>query len=119
MSMRMAAKTALHSSFKQHRVGAVIVKGGNILSVGFNTRQPSSVLGTPTRHAEASAILKLMKEQRQHELVGSSIFVTRFTAGGRVGLARPCHHCMGLIRASGLKRIYYTTNEGTTESITL
>lgn len=119
MSMRMAAKTALHSTFKQHRVGAVLVKGGNILSTGFNTRQPSSVLGTPTRHAEASCILKLMKEQRQHELVGSSIYVTRFTAGGRVGLARPCNACMGLIQASGIKRIYYTTNEGTTESISL
>jgi deoxycytidylate deaminase len=117
MSMRMAAKAAKESTFKQHRLGAVIVKGGNILATGFNTRQPSSLLKTATRHAEASAILKLLKKGRQHDLVGSSLFVSRFTSGGRIGLSRPCDHCMGLIRSVGIKEVWYTTDEGTTERL--
>jgi len=119
VSFRIANKQALKSTFKQHRVGAVLVKGGNILATGFNTKQPSKVLGTPTRHAEASAILKLLKEGRQHELVDSILFVSRYTAGGRLGLARPCDSCMGLIQAVGIKTVSYTTNEGTTERIKL
>ena len=115
--MRMAAKAAMNSKFEQHRVGAVIVKGGNILATGFNSRQPSSLLGTPTRHAEGAAILTMLKEHRQHDLVGSSIYVTRFTRGGRVGLSRPCDACMGLIRAVGIRNITYTTDTGLTETI--
>jgi len=117
MSMRMAAKAAMQSKFEQHRVGAVIVKGGNILATGFNSRQPSSVLGTPTRHAEGAAILTMLKEHRQHDLVGSSLYVTRFTRGGRIGLSRPCPACMGLIQAVGIRSVTYTTDEGQTEVI--
>lgn len=115
MSFRMANKVALKSTFKQHRVGAVIVKGGNILSTGYNSRQPSGLLKTETRHAEAAAILKLLKEGRQHELVGSSMYVSRFTRGGRLGISRPCSNCELLIRSVGIREVFFINEEGTTE----
>ncbi len=113
----MALKTALKSSFEQHRIGAVIVKGSRILSTGYNQRRPSNILKNPTLHAEAAAILKLLKAGRQHDLVGSTIYVSRITPGGRVALAKPCYNCMALIKSVGINRIYYTTNDNTTESI--
>lgn len=112
--MRMAAKAAFKSSFKQHRVGAVIVKGGNILSTGFNSRQPSKLLGTYTRHAEASAILALLKDRRLSDLAGSDIYVTRYTAGGVCSMARPCPSCYKLIRSVGISHIFYTDKLGST-----
>jgi deoxycytidylate deaminase len=107
MSFRMASKEAAKSQHNQHRLGAVIVKGDRILSTGFNQLRPSSTLRTKTLHAEAAAILKLLKEGRLSTLAGSEIYVTRFTRGGAIGCSRPCPDCMELIRTVGIRRIHY------------
>lgn len=116
MSFRIASREALKSSFEQHRLGAVIVKGSRILATGFNSRRYSKIIGTKTLHAEASAVLKLLKQRRLHDLVGSEIYVTRYTKGGAVGMARPCSHCLNLLRGVGISRMHYTTDYGTTVS---
>jgi deoxycytidylate deaminase len=110
--IRIAEKEAKKSSFKQHRMGAVIVKSGNIISTGYNSKQPSKLLGTPTRHAEASAILKILKQRNQTSLAGAELYVTRFTPSGTISMARPCLACMDLIRAVGIKRIHYSNSSG-------
>lgn len=115
MSIRRATLEAVKSCFRQHKVGAVVAKGSRILSTGYNSRQHSSLLQTSTRHAEAAAILKILKERRQHDLVGADLFVTRITGGGRVGMAKPCRACEGLARSVGIRKVFYTTNENTTE----
>jgi deoxycytidylate deaminase len=109
----------MKSEFKQHRLGAVIVKGNRILATGFNKYGYNSVTRQPTMHAEASAVLKLLKQRRLADLMGAEIYVTRFTRGGRVGLARPCIDCMAILRSCGISRVHYTTNEGLTLSETL
>lgn len=119
MSFRIASKEAAKSQHRQHKVGAVIVKGGNIVSVGYNQIRPSSFLRTPTLHAEAAAILKLLKEGRLSTLAGSEIYVTRFTRGGSVGIAKPCGACRDLISSVGISRIHYTTNFGGTVTETI
>lgn len=116
MSFRIAKREALKSNFKQHRLGAVIVKGNRILSTGYNSRRYSKIIGTETLHAEAAAILKLLKERRLHDLSGSEIYVTRYTGGGNVGLARPCERCRELILSCGIRMVHYTGNCGTTIS---
>jgi deoxycytidylate deaminase len=116
MSFRAASKQAIKSPFKQHKLGAVIVKGRRILASGFNSLRPSRLLETPHLHAEASAILKLLKERRLHDLLGAEIYVTRFTRGGSVGCSKPCPTCHNLIRSVGIKRIHYINAEGVTES---
>lgn len=112
MSFRIASLNAKKSKHTQHKLGAVIVKGDRILSVGFNQLRPSSVLKTQTLHAEAAAILKLLKEGRLSTLAGSDMYVTRFTRGGAVGLARPCGACRDLCRSVGIVRVHFTTNSG-------
>ena len=92
----------------------MVAKGNRILATGYNTLQPSHLLKTETRHAEASAILKLLKEGRLHDLAGSTLYVSRFTRGGRVGLSRPCFLCHELINSVGIREVFYTTDEGTT-----
>jgi deoxycytidylate deaminase len=115
MSFRIAEKIAKQSPHHQHKLGAVIVKGNRILSTGYNSLRSSSIIGTPTLHAESAAILKLLKEGRQTELVGTDIYVTRFTRGGSVGMAKPCMACADLIRSVGIRRCFYSTQLGTTE----
>lgn len=113
MSFRIAFKQAAKSNHNQHKLGAVIVKGHRILATGFNSLRPSRITKTHTLHAEAAAILQLLKERRLEDLSGSEIYVTRFTRGGSVGLARPCDACMSLIRSVGISEVHYTTEEGT------
>lgn len=119
MSIRMASKIALKSAYKQHRLGAVVVKGGNILSTGYNQLRPSRLIGTATLHAEAAAILELLKNQRQHEAIGAVIYVSRWTRGGRIGLAKPCDKCMDLLRSVGISTVYFTTDDQVTEKLRL
>lgn len=112
----MAAREAMKSGFKQHRLGAVIVKGSRILATGFNKRGYNSVSHKPTMHAEASAILKLLKQRRLHDLVGAEIYVTRYTRGGVVGMARPCPDCWALINSVGITKVHFTSETGETVS---
>lgn len=119
MSFRIAAKQAKKSPHKQHKLGAVIVKGSRILAVGYNSLRPSSLLGTHTLHAEAAAVLKLLKARRLSDLAGAEMYVTRFTRGGSVGLSKPCIHCRSLLASVGIRTVYYTTDEGTTEEMKL
>lgn len=113
MSTAIASKVALKSTQK-HRLGCVITKGGRVISTGFNQMRPSRIIGRPTLHAEAAAILKVLNERRQHDLVGSHLYVSRWTTGGRIGMARPCAECMGLIRSVGIRTVHYTNDDGRT-----
>lgn len=112
MSFRIASKQAKKSQHRQHKLGAVIVKGGRILSTGYNSLRPSLELKTETLHAEAAAVLKLLKARRLADLSGAEMYVTRFTRGGRVGLACPCSDCRALLTSVGVRRVYYTTDTG-------
>lgn len=119
MSFRIAAKTAKQSPHKQHRLGAVIVKGHRILSTGYNEIRYSKTIGKNTLHAEASAIKQLLDRRALVDLVGSDLYVTRFTRGGVVGMAKPCESCMALITSVGIRRIYYTQDGGNVGTIKL
>lgn len=89
-------------------MGAVLVdRKGNVVSSGFNSYRTHPKYGTqktPYRymHAEGSCIYNAVKKGKKTE--GCSIFV--FRKNWR--LARPCAHCMELIREAGIQNIYYT-----------
>lgn len=115
MSLRIAQKQALKSPHRQHRMGAVITKNGRILSTGYNEIRHSKTIGKNTLHAEASAIKKLLDARSLCSLIGSTMFVTRFTRGGRIGMAKPCVECASLIRSVGIRNVYYTDDSGNTQ----
>ena len=114
--MNVAYKIALGSTFERHKLGAVIIKGGSVISTGYNSIRHTREIGKSTLHAEEAAIIKLLKSRRQHLLVGAELYVCRTRPNGTCGLSRPCARCMSLIKAVGIKRVFYTTDEGT-ESI--
>ena len=119
MSFRVASKEAKKSKHKQHKLGAVIEKNGRVLSTGYNQLRPSAYLNTPTLHAEASAILKLLKERRLHDLLNSDLYVIRYTRGGSVGCSRPCPDCLRLCMAVGIRRIHYIGSDNHTQTLKL
>lgn len=114
MSFKKAFETAEHSPFLQHRVGAVVVKKGRVLSTGYNEIRWNQRLRKENIHAEESAIVKLLQARRLSSLHGADIYVSRITPGGRSGIAKPCPTCQNLIKAVGIRRIFYTTDGGAT-----
>lgn len=118
--IRIASKQASRASADlRHKLGAVIVKSGRVLSTGCNEIRYSRELKNPTVHAEEAAILKLLKAKRLSDLAGADIYVSRVTTSGNCRLARPCSRCMGLIKSVGLSKVIYTNDVGGTETLSL
>ena len=98
----------------------MVVRGSRVLACGCNRIGFARLL--PNRafacsvHAEASAILQILKERRQDQLIGATIYVSRIGRGGEPRLAKPCKCCADLIRSVGISRVVYTqTGAGVSE----
>lgn len=113
--IRLASLIANKSKHK-FRVGAVIVKGGRIVSSGCNkVGHPSSNRIYASVHAEEQAIHNLLIRNDLHTLANSVIYVSRIGADGRTRMAKPCDLCHKMIQSVGIKRIVYTTDTGIKE----
>lgn len=108
--MNMAREVAKKSLDPNTKVGACVVKNGEVLSLGFNDipkgypskKFPWARIGNPLEtkylfviHAELNSITsyKGLKE----DLEGATIYVTLF----------PCNECAKLIIQSGIKEVIY------------
>lgn len=102
----------------EYHLAAVLVKGGQVLSTGFNGSRPNSFTRTFaasdhvfSTHAECDAILRA---RRKIDLRGSKMYVGRISKKiCRIGLARPCDMCFEAARLYGIKRVYYTIDDST------
>jgi deoxycytidylate deaminase len=57
-------------------------------------------------HAEMLAVLN----SRDHN--AHSLYVARALADGKPANAQPCKICMAMIRSTGIRRVYYTVDDG-------
>ena len=103
--MNMAIEFSKLSYCMRSRVGAVIVKDGNVISCGYNGT-PSGFEndcecdgGNTTKpevlHAESNCITKLAKSTQSSD--NSDLYVTM----------APCFDCAKLIIQSGIKNVFY------------
>lgn len=75
-------------------IGATIVKDGQIIGEGYNTREKNNdVMG----HAEINAIKDASKKLNNWNLQGSVMYVT----------LKPCSMCLSVIRESRIDFVYY------------
>ena len=107
-------KSLAQKSQHKYKVGAAIVKGRKIVSLGHNSHKTSPYIKhnisdttlVDRLHAEMSCICK-----SQNDISGSKIYVGRLSPSGFKN-ARPCKLCMSMIREAGIKEVYYSTNDG-------
>lgn len=107
--LNRAITQAEQAPHEQWRVGAVLVKGGSLLSVGFNRyrNDPSQVeLSGVSYHAEAVAIRKAGYVE------GATLYVARVTRSGDLGSAKPCARCQSLLEKHGVHTVVWTTPDG-------
>jgi len=75
------------------RTDGVIVKSTNL----------STQLPQPRGHAEARVMLKAGW--------GSTVYVARVMKNGELALSKPCANCERMMRARGVKKVYYSISQ--------
>lgn len=107
--MRLALKQASLATHDKWKVGAVLVRGGSLISTGFNRyRNHPMHVGADgvSYHAEEVALA------RAGDPRGSTIYVARVTKSGILGMAKPCGMCQQLLLDNGVRTVVYTTPLG-------
>ena len=84
-------------------VGAVVVKGGEIVGRGFNKRETHN---SPIGHAEIEAIHNAAKNLGDWRLNGCDIYVT----------LEPCPMCAGAIINARIDRVFFGAYDSTSGS---
>ena len=119
---RAAKSVSELSDYPKHKIGAVVVSKHRIISSGFNSNIKTHPLQKKYNqyrfaedsahkcHAELSALLPLIKDDV--DLADASIFTYRKHKNGDLACSRPCKSCMELIKDVGIKKIFYTTEDG-------
>ena len=79
-------------------VGAVIVKDGNVLAFGYNTKEKNKNV---LEHAEINAIREAQKNFNNWNLNGSDMYVT----------LNPCSMCMEVIKQARISNVYYLASK--------
>lgn len=92
-----AANVAVESDYL-YQLGALVFKGGKILSLGHNK------IGS---HAEVDALNQL----KPHQTRGADLLVVRVSKTG-LAMSKPCPICQIVIKNRGIKRVFYTTRNG-------
>lgn len=88
--LKTAYRMATKSTHPHHKMGAVVVRGGAVLSSAAN-------LGSWGRHAEVRAL-------RPHtDYTGATVYVVRLN--GRV--SEPCEVCKETLERAGVKEVVY------------
>lgn len=115
--LTLAAREA-HRSPMKFRHGAVLVKGGRLLSKGFNHYR-TTIGGESycSTHAEMETLRKLGRHKEGIRAAkGSDLFVVRM---GKDGLLRrnskPCPICVEWMHRYGVNRVYYTVGDAKNE----
>lgn len=111
----LARNVSFHSNHRV-RVGAVIVKNGKPISVGFNKLKTHTIY-TKVNHKRAKYIQSLHAEMSallsaRTDVSGATIYVYRERRDGSRGNAKPCPVCQLLLAEAGVKKIYFSTDDG-------
>jgi deoxycytidylate deaminase len=106
--LERASRLAEQSDYK-YRHAAIIVKNGNVISRGINSkvndpRQVTNPLTEAGLHAEVAAV----KAARNADLNGATIYVARVLKDGSPAMSKPCERCQAFLKSCGIKKVYYT-----------
>lgn len=101
------------TSTVRHKHGAVVYKGGRVLSVGVNTiRNVHHTMEINpkdyTTHAEIAAV-RALGSPYINSPVGTTIYVARVNRNGHSMLSAPCPDCVAKLWGWGVKRVVFTS----------
>ena len=112
------------SNHNQSKLGCVLVDKHRIISSGHNSSTRCSPLqkqmdvsrfGSPDQHkglvhAETACLLHLIRQG--YDMSRSDLYIIRRHRNGSLALSRPCPGCMSLLRANGVRRVFFSVEGG-------
>ena len=121
---RAADAVASLSDHKQTKLGCVLVDKHRIVSSGHNSSTRCSPLqkqidvarfGNSDKHrgpvhAETACLLPLIRQG--YDMTRSDLYIIRRHRNGSLALSRPCPGCMSLLRANGVRRVFFSVEDG-------
>ena len=121
---RAADAVSTLSDHKQTHLGCILVDKHRIISSGYNSSTRCSPLqkqidvarfGDPDKHkgpvhAETACLLPLIRQG--YDMTRSDLYIVRRHKNGSLALSRPCPGCMSLLRANGVRRVFFSVEGG-------
>ena len=121
---RAADAVSALSNHKQTHLGCILVDKHRIISSGYNSSTRCSPLqkqidvarfGDPDKHkgpvhAETACLLPLIRQG--YDMTRSDLYIVRRHKNGSLALSRPCPGCMSLLRANGVRRVFFSVEDG-------
>ena len=115
------------SDHKQTKLGCVLVDKHWIISSGHNSSTRCSPLqkqmdtarfGNSDKHrgpvhAETACLLSLIRQG--YDMSRSDLYIVRRHRNGSLALSRPCPGGMSLLRANGVRRVFFSVEGGFSE----
>ena len=114
------------------RVCAIVVLKNRVIAFGGNKKKTHPFQAEYSKkpealslHAETDAIKNALKQVSVDDIRKATLYIARAKKVGRggtgpfvYGISKPCTGCMRAIGVFDIKKVVYTTNEGTIESFT-
>jgi len=97
--IKAVAQAASRSTHAKSRHGAMLVKGGRVLALAWNSY---------SKHAE----IAVMKQVTADQCKRSIIWTVRIRKDGRLLLGLPCISCLRDMQAAGVKMVWYSLANG-------
>jgi deoxycytidylate deaminase len=110
--LNLALKIAAKSDHPFYRMGAVLVKGNRVISIGLNKHKTNPNQLSHHGAGYAGSIHAELDAMISNNTVGCDLYVARIMANGTAGMAKPCQNCMKLCYAYGIKKVFFTTGNG-------
>ena len=114
------AVSMARKSVSRFRLGAVLARKNRVLSTGFNDMRKTHPLQqkfsldksfTLGLHAEVHTCIGVSAA----DLLGADLYVARILRDGSIALAKPCNVCTKFIQDVGIRRVYFTKENGELE----
>jgi deoxycytidylate deaminase len=118
--LRVACKVAVKNwaidPSKTFALGAVLIRGGSVITMGTNKRKTAPVVQRLSKeireekpfrrctHAELDCICRLTEEQTR----GAVLYVARVTKDLATANAEPCPICKRELFVTGIRKVHYT-----------
>lgn len=120
--LEMLSHIGIHSSERllSNHVACLVKNMTSVISVGTNGYNMYSRRGCCgkshlcTTHAEVDAIGKAASNRSLKDRALMDLVVIRVSSTGKLGMSRPCYHCIRSIRNARFKieNVYYSNAEG-------
>lgn len=104
------ARYMAKKSISRQKHGAIIVRGGSVIGMGYNKDKNNPLSVSPehikthcSRHAELEAI-----RDAKWNVRGATLYVARVNNLGQDRNSKPCSLCENIIRETEIKKVIYT-----------